>query len=61
MIAGVIFEFAKGGEVVRLSVDTFNGRSFASFRVWYRDGDTLKPTCKGVTIPLVGLGDLLAA
>ena len=61
MTGRVIYEIAKGSEVIRLAVDTFKGRTFASLRAWYPDGDTLKPSPKGVTIPLESLGGLHAA
>jgi len=57
----VIFECSKGREVIRLAIDTFKGRTFASCRAWYHDGDTLKPSQKGVTIPVEHLRDLHAA
>jgi hypothetical protein len=48
----IIAEFyRKAGEVVRISLDNYNGRHTIDVRVWYRDGDdALKPSKAGLTL-----------
>ena len=54
-----IFEQRHRGDVWRLEVSTHEGRTFGNWRKWYLDGETLKPTRQGVTIPLERLEKLL--
>lgn len=61
MSESVIFEREHRGDVVRLEVATFKGRTFANLRRWYRQDGELKPSREGVTFPLEWLGDLGAA
>jgi hypothetical protein len=37
-------------EVVRVALDRFNGKHTINIRVWYRDGDELRPSKSGVTL-----------
>jgi hypothetical protein len=43
---------------VLVQISQHNGQTFANFRKWYPDGDALKPTKQGVTIPLHVLPEL---
>lgn len=52
MTGAVLFEFAYHGDVWRLEVSEHKGGTFAQFRKWWRDGDTLKPSRQRNTIPL---------
>jgi len=61
MTGALLFELAKGGDIWRLEVVEYQGRTFGNWRKWWRDGDTLKPTKQGVTIPLERLSELHAA
>lgn len=61
MRGAILFEQHYRGDVWRLEVANHDGRSFGNWRKWYRDGDALKPTRQGVTIPLERLPDLAAA
>jgi hypothetical protein len=52
---------------VRVALDLYNGRHTINARVWYRDGDTLKPGKSGITLSIKhlpalaeGLGRALA-
>ncbi|GGE05565.1 hypothetical protein GCM10011529_09940 [Polymorphobacter glacialis] len=58
MSGAVLFEVAHRGDVWRLEVTTHEGRTFGNWRKWWRDGDTLKPTRQGVTIPLERIAEL---
>lgn len=48
-------------EVVRVALDRYNGRHTVNARVWYRDGDTLKPSKSGITLALKHLPALADA
>jgi len=48
-------------EVVRIAWDTYEGHQFVDCRVYYRDGDELKPTRKGLAIPPRLIDDVAAA
>lgn len=61
MSGAVLFEQQYRGDVWRLEVATHDGRTFGNWRKWYWEGDTLKPTRQGVTIPLERLSELEAA
>lgn len=61
MTGRVLFEQAYRGDIWRLEIAKHDGRTFGNWRKWYLDGDTLKPTRQGVTIPLERLPELQAA
>lgn len=62
MSAGILFEQPQRGDVWRLEVTEYEGRTFGNLRKWYRDREgTLKPSREGVTIPLERLRELEAA
>ena len=61
MSGAILFEQPYRGDVWRLEIASHEGRTFVNWRKWYREGDTLKPTRQGVTIPLERLGELHAA
>jgi hypothetical protein len=61
MSRAVLFEQLYRGDVWRLEVAEHQGRTFGNWRKWYWDGDDLKPTREGVTIPLPRLAELHAA
>ena len=48
-------------EVVRVALDQYSGRYTINARVWYRDGDQLKPTKTGITLSAKHLPALAAA
>lgn len=54
----ILFEQPYRGDVWRLEVAEYDGRTFGNWRKWYRDAGVLKPTRQGVTIPLDALADL---
>jgi hypothetical protein len=37
-------------EIVRVALDLYNGKHTFNARVWYRDGDEVKPSKSGVTL-----------
>ena len=50
-------------EIVRVALDKYNGRLTINARVWYRDGDVVKPSKAGLTLAvkhLPGLADAVA-
>jgi hypothetical protein len=61
MTGAVLFEALHRGDVWRLEVTSHEGRTFGNWRKWWRDGETLKPTRQGVTIPLERMAELHAA
>ena len=61
MSGAILFEQPYRGDVWRLEIASHDGRTFGNWRKWYREGDTLKPTRQGVTIPLERLSELHAA
>ena len=61
MSGAVLFEHRHRGDLWRLEVNTFNGRTFANWRKWYVANDGWKPTRDGCTIPLETLGELTAS
>ena len=61
MSGAILFEQPYRGDVWRLEIASHEGRTFGNWRKWYREGDTLKPTRQGVTIPLECLCELHAA
>ena len=60
MSGAILFEQPYRGDVWRLEIASHEGRTFGNWRKWYREGDTLKPTRQGVTIPLERLSELHA-
>jgi hypothetical protein len=60
-MTNVLFELDHRGDLWRLEIASHNGRTFGNWRKWYRDGDSLKPTKAGVTIPLERLPELHAS
>jgi hypothetical protein len=48
-------------EVIRVELDQYNGRHTVNVRVWYRDGDALKPTRTGLTLSVKHLAPLATA
>lgn len=61
MSSTILFEQPYRGDVWRLEIASHEGRTFGNWRKWYREGDALKPTRQGVTIPLERISELLAA
>jgi hypothetical protein len=61
MSGAVIFEHEARGHLWRLEVASFQGREFANWRKWYRQGDGWKPTREGATMPLESLESLTVA
>ena len=61
MNAQTLLSFPQRGDTVLVQINQHNGKTFANFRKWYAEGDVLKPTKKGVTIPLEVLPELHAA
>ncbi len=48
-------------EVIRVALDQYNGHNTVNVRVWYRDGDTLKPGKTGITVGVKHLAALAEA
>lgn len=48
-------------EVIRVALDQYNGRHTVNVRVWYRDGNGLKPGKTGITLALSHLSALADA
>jgi hypothetical protein len=48
-------------EVIRVELDHYNGRHIVGIRVWYRDGDDLKPSRTGLTVSVKHLAPLAMA
>jgi hypothetical protein len=48
-------------EVVRVALDQYNGRHTINARVWYRDGDEVKPSKSGITLAVKHLPALADA
>lgn len=61
MSGPVLFEHRHRGHLWRLEVASFKGRTFANWRKWYADGEGWKATREGCTMPLDGLGALMAS
>ena len=57
----ILFEQAFRGDVWRLQLSEHRGKAKVNWRKWYRDGDTLRPSQSGCTMPPERLGDLTAA
>lgn len=60
MSGTLLFEQPYRGDVWRLEITSHDGRTFGNWRKWYPEGDILKPTRQGVTIPLERLKELHA-
>jgi hypothetical protein len=58
-----VHAFESGRNAIRASLSEFKGKTYVDLRVWYQPepGAELKPTQKGVTVPLDSLDDLEAA
>lgn len=50
-----LFEHRHRGELWRLEVQTYRGRTFANWRKWFRDGEEWKRCKLGSTFPLEAL------
>jgi hypothetical protein len=48
-------------EEIRISVDEFKGHRLCNLRVWYLDGDELRPGKQGIALRLELLPQLLEA
>ena len=48
-------------EVIRVELAEYNGRPTINVRVWYRDGQELRPTKSGLTLSLKHLPTLASA
>lgn len=60
MSGGVLFEQTHRGNLWRLEVVTWKGRTFANWRKFYDAKGEWKPTREGFTMPLDSLADLTA-
>ncbi|OYX60117.1 MAG: hypothetical protein B7Y89_16980 [Novosphingobium sp. 32-60-15] len=58
MTDGYIFEHRHKGNLWRLEVQHFRGRTFVNLRKWYADGEAWKPTRDGFTMPMASLKTL---
>lgn len=59
----IIAEWDRNGrEVVRVALDSYQGRTTINARVWFHDGDgSLKPTKTGITLAVKHLPALAEA
>jgi hypothetical protein len=48
-------------EIIRVALDLYNGRHTINARVWYRDGDDVKPSKSGLTLSVTHLPALAEA
>ena len=58
MSALTLLTVPQRGDIVLVQINEHGGKIFGNFRKWYSEGDVLKPTRQGVTIPLEALPDL---
>lgn len=58
MTGRTLLTLPQRGDTVLVQISEHGGKTFANFRKWYLDGDSLKPTRQGVTIPLESLPEL---
>ena len=58
MSAVTLLSVPQRGDTVLVQINEHGGKTFANIRKWYSDGDALKPTRQGVTIPLEALPEL---
>ena len=61
MSARTLLTLPQRGDTVLVQISEHGVKTFANFRKWYSDGETLKPTRQGVTIPLEALPELYQA
>ena len=59
----VIATIPKGrSEEIRVALSTFKGRTYIALRIWYRgDDDAMKPSAKGVNVPVEHLEQIAEA
>ena len=59
----VVYEFECRDVVIRAAVDTYRGRTRLDLRVWWEPspGGGLKPTKKGINLPVEAIDDLESA
>ena len=59
----VVYEFEAGRHTIRASVSQFRGKTYLDLRTWYEPepGQPLKPTQKGVSVPVEYLDELREA
>jgi hypothetical protein len=58
----VIAEWERNSrEVILVALDLYNGRHTVNARVWYREGDELKPSRSGLTLTVKHLPALAEA
>jgi hypothetical protein len=57
----ILFEQHHRGDMWRLEVASYEGRTFMNWRRWYQKDGSWKPTREGVTIRLERLGELEGA
>lgn len=48
-------------EIIRVALDRYKGRLTVNARVWYRDGDEVRPTKQGLTLSIKHLAFLSGA
>jgi transcriptional coactivator p15 (PC4) len=48
-------------EILRIELDEFRGHQLISARIWFRGGDVLKPTPKGLSVDIRHLAALREA
>lgn len=58
MSARTLLSVPHRGDTVLVEINEYNGKTFANFPKWYSEGDKLKPTREGITIPLEALLEL---
>jgi len=56
----VLFEQERNGQLWRLEIVSYRGRTFTNWRKWYSASGEWKPTKQGCTMPLERLADLTA-
>ena len=57
----IVAEFDKNSrEKIRITLDRFAGKDTIDVRIWYRDGDQIKPTRQGITTTVSNLATLAA-
>ena len=61
MTGAVLFEHRYRGELWRLEVAQYQGRTFLQWRKWWSDDGEWKPSRQGVTMPPERLAELHAA
>ena len=61
MTGAVLFEHRSRGDLWRLEVAHYQGRTFLQWRKWWSDDGVWKPSRHGVTMPPGRLAELYAA